>query len=264
MHTESSITKQNKRLLSCFFLWWTFFLSSCGLDTVISINEPTITDAPPLYNSDDYLTWYFSFTTNERNQQDSFVGTEIYYKIYNNSSNLVSQRNAINSVNYTSNGTAAATKMIDTYTYQPLGTNPVIGNSPFIESTGTNTDVVLRLKTYTGNESYMGENIESFRACLKIAGELQTSTGGEYIVPFRIGNTKSFDFFDDDNDDLSGTRDVEPENGDSDFYYNSSPSSTDTYYVQLFAVGVAFDSDNLSNTYSLVLDLGSVPIKKGS
>ncbi len=246
-----------KRLFCTFcIVCWASFFANCGLDTVISINEPTLTKNNPLYSSDDYLTWYFSFTTNERNQQDSFVGTEIYYKIYNNYSNLVSQRNAIISVNTTSNGTAAASKMIDTYTYQPLGTYPVSGASPFIETNGTNKDVVLRLKTYTGNESYSGDDIESFRACVKISSELQS------YVPYRNGNTKSFDFFDDDNDDNAKTRDVEPEDGDSDFYYSSSPSSSDTYYVQLFAVGVAFDSDNLSNTYSLVLDLGSVPIKK--
>ncbi len=245
-----------KSFCAFFFAWGAFFFVNCGLDTVISINEPTITKNDPLYSSDDYLTWYFSFTTNERNQQESFVGTEIYYKIYNNYSNLVSQRNAITAVNSTSNGTAAATKMIDTYTYQPLGTYPVSGNSPFIETNGTNKDVVLRLKTYTGNESYSGDDIESFRACVKISNELQS------YVPFRNGNTKSFDFFDDNDDDTAKTRDVEPENGDTDFYYSSSPSASDTYYVQLFAVGVAFDSDNLSNTYSLVLDLGSVPIKK--
>lgn len=230
----------------------------CGLDRVISISEPTVTTNSPLYSSDDYLTWYFSFRTEERDQNsDFFVGTEIYYKIYNNYSNLVSQRNAITAVNTTSYGTSAATKMIDTYTYQPLGSNPSNNSSPFIEYSGSNKNVVFRLKTYTGNESYSGDNIESFRACVKIDNSIES------YVPFRNGNSKSFDFFDDNDDDSSKTRDVEPSEGDSDYYYSSSASENDTYYVQLFAVGVAFDSDTLSNTYSLVLDLGSVPIKKG-
>ena len=68
-------------------------------------------------------------------------------------------------------------------------------------------------------------------------------------------------FFDDEETD-SDTH-AEPAEGDADYYYNSTASASDTYYVQFFAVGVAFDSVNLKNAYSLVLDLGSVPVIKG-
>ena len=37
----------------------------------------------------------------------------------------------------------------------------------------------------------------------------------------------------------------------------------DEYYVQMFAVGVALNPQTVTSSYSLVLDLGSVPIKKG-
>ena len=55
---------------------------------------------------------------------------------------------------------------------------------------------------------------------------------------------------------------VEPSESDGDYKHNDSASASDTYYVQFFAVGVAFDGSSLSNAYSLVLDLGSVPIIK--
>ena len=79
-----------------------------------------------------------------------------------------------------------------------------------------------------------------------------SSGDGVPLVPFRNGSTKSFDFFD-DNDDESDS-DVKPAEGDSDFYYSSSSSADDTYYVQFFAVGVAFDEATLSNTYSRKAD----------
>lgn len=250
-----------KRFLGIFLAAGVLF-SSCGLDDVITLVEPSVTKNDPLYSSIDFLTWYCSFITEDEDNKaiGSFSGTEVYYKIYNNYSALVSQRNAILSVNTTSNSSAAATRMIDTYTYQTLGCGPTSrGNVVFVPRGGTNQEIKFRVKTYKGFENYTGSDIYSYRACI---------VGGNYgdgyaYVPYRSGNTKSFDFFDDDDDDTNGTRDVEPESGDSDFYYSSSVSASDTYYVQFFAVAVAFDETTLSNTYSLVLDLGSVPIIKG-
>ncbi len=252
--------QKNKFLSILFSIFACAFFYSCGLDSVITVNEPYVTYNSPLYSSEDYLTWYFDFRTQENQDiesPNSFVGTEIYYKIYNNYSNLLSQRNAILSVNSASNGTSAATKMIDTYSYQPLGTKPVQSTSVFIPNGGSNRRVVIRLKTYTGQENYSGDNKEQFVSCVKIENVEQP------YIPYRNGNSKSFDFFDDDDSDSSSSVDVEPEDGDADFYYSSSASESDTYYVQMFAVSVAFSTDSLANTYSLVLDLGSVPIRKG-
>lgn len=229
-------------------------LQSCGLETVVTVNAPTVTYSSPLYSSDDYLTWYASFLSAEDNG-GSFMGTEVYYKIYNSSSTLVSERSAILSVNSASNNTAAATRMIETYSYQPLGTSPSNGKPLFVDSAGAK--VTLRLKSYKGHENHVGSDWHQFRAGIDGAGY-------EYdkFRPFRNGNTRSFDFFDDDEDNKGGTRDIRPAEGDADYKHSASGGS-DEYFVQLFAVGVAYDQTTLSNTYSLVLDLGSVPIRRG-
>ena len=237
------------------------FVSSCGLETIISVNEPVSVYNAPLYSSDDYLTWYSEFATNETGQDDAFLGTEIYYKIYNNYSNLNSHRSSILAVNTSSNSSAAATRMIESYGYQTLGKS---GNSdgwvfiPKKGDDGENRRVVIRLKNYQDGTGYSSDSDRyNFAACVRIDGTYQS------YIPYRNGNSKSFDFFDYDEDNKGGSRDVEPVEGDSDYYYNSTFSEENTYYVQLFAVGVANDSDTVSYSYSLVLDLGSVPIRKG-
>ena len=73
-------------------------------------------------------------------------------------------------------------------------------------------------------------------------------------------NGKSFDFFDDLDTKLD--ENVKPSVSDDDYCHNTTDSESDTYYVQFFAVAVAFDTSSLGYTYSTVLDLGSVPISK--
>lgn len=285
--------RKSKISFLCLFLVAGFFLPSCGLQEIITINPPVSSFNSSLYSSSDYTNWYCDFYTNEENQSDSFNGTEIYYKIYNNYNDLLTQRNAILNVNTSSNNTAAATRVIETYTYQTLKTYPVISQSLFVPDTGSSVRVSFRPKTYKGNEDYVGDSFESFRAFIKFDGvfrgfvdgttgvrylKYDSSTGswthsssisGTYAsvnysdiklaVPSRY-NDRAFDFFDDaDTDD---DRNVKPKEGENDYVHNSSPSEDNTYYVQFFAVGVAFDEDSLSNTYSLVLDLGSMPIIK--
>ncbi len=232
------------------------FFSTCGLESVVTVEAPTVTYNDPLFSSSDYANQYFSFLTAEDSGND-FMGTEVYYKIYNNSSTLVSERNAILSVNSASNNTAAATRMIETYTYQTLGTNPSSNRTIFVDSPSAN-QIIIRLKSYTGQENHLGDDWYSFRS--GIDGYIYNYTD---FTPFRNGGTKSFDFFDDNDDDSGYTRDVKPEEGDSDYKHSSSATESDTYYVQMFAVGVAYDQSTLSNTYSLVLNLGSVAIQKG-
>ena len=123
---------QKKLIVLILCIIASIFVSSCGLEEVLSLDSPTVTQNNPLYSSTDYLTWYSAFTTEESSQPEQFIGTEVYYKIYNNYSSLTSQRSAILSVNTTSNSSAAATRMIETYTYQPLGTSVNTGRVVFV------------------------------------------------------------------------------------------------------------------------------------
>ncbi len=259
MKNTGIMRKNSFSLILCMMAG--IFVSSCGLEEVLSLDSPTVTQNNPLYSGDDPLYYYSAFTTEERNQPDEFIGTEIYYKIYNNYSSLTSQRSAILSVNTASNSSAAATRMIESYTYQPLGTSENTGNVVFVPSETINRRVIVRLKNYQKGDGYTGdEDRYNFAACVRIGGDYK-----DYI-PFRTGNSKSFDFFDFDEDDKDKKRDVPPDDGDTDYYYNSSGFSDgydNTYFVQLFAVAKAWNTTTCSPSYSLVLDLGSVPIKKG-
>lgn len=277
------------------------FFMSCGLEEFYVLEEPTVQNHLSYYSTDDYAQWYCDFKTNDTgNKQYSgsssafkFLGTGIYYKIYNNTSTLTSHRSAISSVNTSSNYSAAATKMIETYGYQHLSTNPNQNWFPFVESASTNRQVVLRLKSYAPALTSGSLTDYSTRACVKIGDyyigyddtgsqvnyyyDSSTNTWYEedkstvvsdvnLVIPYRYDGTHSFDFFDDDDDDTTSARDVLPAgdstSSDDDFYYSSTATSDDRYYVQLYAVAIGRDS-NYTVSYSLVLDLGTIPIVKG-
>lgn len=306
--------KTDKINILVFFVLAGVFFMSCGLEDTITIEPPVKTVSTPLYSDTDYTKRYCGFETveakNNNIENAKFTGTEIYYKIYNNYSNLTSQRSAITSVNTASNGTAAATKLIETYTFQTLRTYPEIENiAVFVPTENNDRVIIFRPKSYKGSEEYLGDAFENFRACVKFSDCLRafvtdpssssfsnTFTNVYYdntnsvwkassssenkdkdydysnfatlssnatvtlCVPYRY-NSKSFDFFDDL--DTNEDANTEPEQGDDDFYYSSSASADNTYYVQFFAVGLAFDSTTLGTTYSLVLDLGSIAIIEG-
>lgn len=242
------------------------FVSSCGLEEILTVEEPTVVLNAPLYSSSDSLTWYFSFVSSG-DSGERFIGTDVYYKIYNDSSKLSSDRSSILSVNTSSNSTEAAKRMIETYGYQPLGTSSNTGNFVFVPE--SKVSVVFRLKTSlsyaSDHDSAVAQDRYKSHACIGIKAANSTSYDWKNsIIPLRNGNRKSFDFFDADENDKNRTRDALPVYGDSDYSCNESDKdkSFDEYYVQAFAVGVAIDDQTVTANYSLVLDLGSVPIKK--
>ncbi len=237
-----------RKVVFLLIISFCLFLFSCGLEEIIVVNEPSVTNHYPSYSSDDYTTYYCDFLTREIGQTDSFLGTEIYYKIYNNSSTLLSERSSIISVNSTTNGSASATRMVETYTYQPLGSNPQNSSSIFIPATGVDRRVYFRIV-----DNGDGDDL---KADIRISG---VSTGS---IPYRYSNDKSFDFYDNDDNDNTDKIDVEPVDGDLDYKNSSTASVSGEYYVQFFAVGVAWDSNSLTRSYSLVLDLGSIPVIK--
>ncbi len=102
------MTKNSKfTLVLCSFL----LLFSCGLDVYYFIEPPF--NSSSISNPADDVSQFFSFTTNGVNNRDpgivgdmNYLGTQVYYKLYTNDSDLKSQRDSINSANieYTENG----------------------------------------------------------------------------------------------------------------------------------------------------------------
>jgi len=282
-------------LLLFFCMVGCFFLFGCGLETVVVIEAPTTNYGSSIYSTTDALYWYCDFVTREIDNNElagaTFIGTEVYYKIYNNYSTLQSHRSAVSAVNTSSNNTAAATKVIESYTYQRLNVNPDQGNAVFVPATNSDKRVYFRLKTHKGSTgiqfraaisypygdgyaSYLGYTAAGNTTYLYTkATDTWTDSAGNpvdyndinFVVPYRTvsGGNRSFDFFDDNN--TKNTINVEPVEGDIDYQYTSSGFSSDypnTYFVQLYAVSVALDTNSCANTYSLVLDLGTIPIAK--
>lgn len=296
-------------LLLFFCMVGCFFLFGCGLETVVVIEPPITNYGSSIYSTKDPLNWYCDFVTREIDNGEltgaTFIGTEVYYKIYNNYSTLQSHRSAVSAVNTSSNNTAAATKVIESYTYQRLNVNPDQGNAVFVPTViyddplpeKIDRRVYFRLKNYGKKSDERLPSIQ-FRAAISYPygdGEADylgytamgnttyrytkgtdtwtDSTGMipvdyndiNFVVPYRTvsGGNRSFDFFDDY--ETKNTINVEPVEGDIDYQYTSSGFSSDypdTYFVQLYAVSVALDTNSCSNTYSLVLDLGTIPIAK--
>lgn len=295
-----------------YFFFCALFMS-CGLDTIISIEPPTIRDNSPTYSTEEYAVLYIDFQTNESSSNQnieggSFLGTEVYYKIFNNYSNATSYQSSIENVNNTSNGDAAVTKMIGTYKYQPLlkkvrlasGTVVEASDSVFVPQKGSSRKIYFRPHTYAASDSI------DFRSSIAIPHGYNSSYGGEvysyigydstrkeavtynyvkassewydtngnsldygdliFFEPYRnlSGKNRSFDFF--DQNDTGFEENAEPVSGDEDFMYNETWSDENkaTYYVHFYAVGVAMDTTTCTYAYSLVLDLGIIPIKKES
>ena len=81
---------RQKRIVLAFLLclFGCFFYSSCGLETIVVVVEPVTSYGNSLYSSTDPSYWFCDFVTREYENIDlpgaDFVGTEVYYKIYNN------------------------------------------------------------------------------------------------------------------------------------------------------------------------------------
>lgn len=253
----------------CFFLFsiCLFLFSACGLDVVYYLYAPSVT-----HNTPDYTTAfdnrYFEFTTNDSsNIRDDFdyLGTAVYYKIYNNTSTMNSNIAALSSLNSSTNESAAATRLIDSYKYQPLGLSEGTKNPLVPASADGNQRVYIRLSNYQETIS------PDFKATVRIRSDNgNDSSWTEQGVPLRTGNRYTFDFGRDDDDvssDLAAER-VEnavpsSENSSTIGDVSASSSFTDSdgkiWYVDLYAVAVGQDS-SFTQYYSGVLHLGSVAI----
>lgn len=236
-------------------------LSGCGLEEYYMLEAPYRAYNLPTYST-LYDRRYFEFLTNEsanKSYLDSdsafkFLGTAIYYKIYNNYSTMTAHDSVLSSKNSSSDYSAAASTMIETYGFRQLGTDDGT-MTPLIEATGINRKVYIRLMNY--------QDLDNFAARIEIDGVPMTKSGGGNVVPLRTGNRYTFDFgrrglsTDSDNNKL-------PADGDEDVYYSSSFSDSDKkiWYVDVYAVAVGRDA-TYTTYYSNVLHLGSVPIDSG-
>lgn len=235
-----------------------FLCPGCGLETLYYLDAPFQRQTnPTVSDSGDaasYTEAYFDFYTNENQKVDEnlkYLGTAVYYKIYNSYSTMNSHISSVSSISSSTNSSSAFPRL-QSYGYQELGTKDMNGNerniSPLIPAESSNQRVVIRLTNYQEPDQSSAEwNEYAYRAKIVI-------NNVEKYVPMRNDSTKSFDF---GRKNSSGDYD-KPKSGEDDVNYGTA-SKDDVYYVTLYAVAVGRDN-SFTNYYSNVLYLGSVAI----
>lgn len=236
-----------------FLLCLILFNISCGLDTYIVMDTPVSVSHVPEYNiSIQYDEKYFEFETIETNNYPDgfeFLGTDIYYKIYNNSDSMKSERSVLES--YASNSDSsskAPEKLINPtssggYGFKQLKSSN--GNStPLIVKKNRSQRVEIRLADYQSMSEY------SSKLLVDGANLNHSSITSK---PVRFENDYTFNF-----GKSGSTLNKIPVSSDKDVKYGSF-TEPHKWYVMMFAVGVGRDA-TYANYYSNIVYLGSVSI----
>ena len=232
-----------------------FTFSGCGLDEYYVVAPPiTVYHTPAVTSSTDIdrTEKYFDFETNDSANSSlsgfDYLGTAVYYKIYNNYSTMNTAASAITSLNSSTTYSAAADKMVDSYGYRELSTTNGTP-SPLIPA-GSSHRIYIRLTNYQDGD---------YTAKIIIGYNGSDFTGSGNYVPLRnISGTHSFDFGRTSKDfNLNKV----PVSGDLDVNYSSSFSDDNKriWYVDVFAVAVGRDT-TYTKYFSKVLHLGSILI----
>lgn len=226
-------------LMMCLFI----FNFSCGLEEYVIIAEPAGTDNQPNTES-SFNSKCFEFRTNENLGDDGFKGTEVYYKIYNNYQKMINDISQLESIasdddKKSNSYSTMISKEYQKLTYRVDGENH--GSYLVPAKKGKSYQrVYIRLTDYL--------DLDEFSAVIKIDDEVAG-------FPARYQDDLTFNFGN------SGINDLVPSSSDKDT--SISGTSTGTWYVSMFAVGVGLDT-NLTPHYSNILYLGSVSIVENS
>lgn len=220
-------------------------LLSCGLESSHYVDSPILAGTSPSYGNADRSLQFFSFRTAADTSSGSFsyLGTEIYYKIYNNTSVMESRQSRIESLSDTSKRDSLVS-----YGYKTLNLAGTAAPTPLIGAGGVY--VYIRLSNYNT------ANSPDYKAVVCTSSSPMTRYEGHATVigiPRRSVNSSfGFDFGRDSSNPV-------PSSSDAD-YYSSSATSAGTYYVDAYAVTVGEDTADGSKSYSGTVHLGSISI----
>ncbi len=222
-------------IFSWFFLL--VFFSACGLDTFYYLDPPIsrhfIDDASSLSNDPSKQFVSFATASSNADNADIFQGTSVYYKIFNSTSNLLSNKISIENINteYTNQGI----ERLISWGYQPLTTDQV--TTANLVPAGQTKVVTIRLANATGYPAEI------------------TVDGLNIGVPVRSVEDKTFSF---SSVAQSNSPYSLPMEGQEDVSF-STGAGTSTWYVALYAVSTGM-SPSLTPVYSQVVYLGSLAI----
>ena len=253
---KNHAAKKSAFLLLCVFSFCLLLLGACGLDEFFVLDSPVTvyhySDSNSLHDNR-----YVEFSTNESSSQMNsylspsssfkFLGTAVYYKIYNDLSTMSSAINSLGSLSSSKNESAAASSLIDSYGYKQLGLKEGT-KTPLIEGTGNNRKIYIRVSNYQSDSEFAAE----------VTVNRKLSSEHKLGVPRREGNRYTFDF----GRSAKGDENARPKENDSDVKYTSFGSSS-KWYVDLYAVAVGQDT-SFTLSYSNILHLGTIPIDADS
>ncbi len=268
---------RSARAFSVLLFVTLLFFSGCGLEEYVYIVGPRILNHTPNHSTEADER-YIEFTTEEtaNSGKPQFQGTAVYYKIYNNYSEMNTQYSSITSLSSSTNESAAAARMIDSYGYKQLGLSDKY-DSPLIENAGANRRIYIRLANYYDKTSNRNKallivgnsDVNKFHDNPENVYDSASNPGGYMVrgTPRRVGNKHSFDFgrtkSSYENAEYNKTPSTDDNMGDFKESSSFSENKEGVYYVDLFAVGVGED-ENFTRYYSNVLHLGSVAVDSSS
>lgn len=243
---------KNRSKFIKFFCFSICLFFSCGLDVITYLYPPTVyLHRPEIFNGIQDIesqNRYFQFETNESENSSipEFLGTSIYYKIYNNYFTMVSERTYLENLsNDDDSGEKPQEELIKKYCL-------LNNKEPLISNSKKNKDILIRLTDYqvTNYQEAVKQGQERNAARIMIGKEF-------YSLPVRVDGKSTFNFGRD------GENDLIPQDGDIDVKYDSTPTEEGIWYVCMFAVGVGTEV-TLNPVYSNILYLGTVAIDANS
>lgn len=209
------------------FLVSLFLFFSCGIDNILYLAPPRSMNDPSTH-TDDSLK-YFEFKTsdaeNTTNAAGYFKGFEIFYRIYENSSDGESDIIAANRYN-DSNPSGAAEYLLSSLSFFPLKCKDIT-DIPLIQAGTADRIVKFRLIPYALSSAVL--SIDS-----TVLGDVLRTTG----MPFTSIN-----------------------NGDKDVKSSQQPDISGELLVAVFAAAYGMDS-SFHKTYSGIVFLGKIKIPK--
>ena len=254
----------SKCLRNFFFaVFFAFFIfSSCGLDNYYYLDAPLQSGHIASHTTEAPDEQYFSCITNEEAgnsdffsnaSEFTFLGTDFYYRIYNNISQCQSVNSRVSGMISSTTYTSATEYLISTAGYKNLKIH--YGTiQPLIEAGASpdNRYVYIRITRGTTDDYEKAIRIGSSGIKSSVEGD-PLLFGSTPVYPVRIIENKGFEFSNSD------SANPVPKSGDEDFLYSSSPTEEGSYYVDMYAVSVGRDS-SYTESYSQPYHMGTIKI----
>lgn len=257
-----------KKIFRYLFVFFLPLFFGCGLDNFYYLDPPLHGGHVAYYNSSEDILNFCSCLTNESSSTGVnymyfgasdfyFLGTEIYYKIFNNISTLQSVESSVSSmISNTSSYTSAVDYLIGSRGFKTLGVSD--GKiSPLIKpSSGrTNQYVYIRLDNYNDTDYRSGICVGN-SSSNKWTEEKSLKVNGKNVTPVRYGTGCGFDF------SRTGKNNSPiPKKGDDDVEFSETPTEDGVWYVLMYAASVGRDT-NYSESYSQPYLMGELAIRE--